>query len=227
MACSPSPPVPVPPVRPYRSAKRERQARETRLAILAAATEMFRTRGYAGTTIAAVAAAAGVAIPTVEAAFGTKADLLKQSIDVAIAGDDDPVPVLQRPWAAKAQAGEGAADFLEDVAEALVEAQQRAGPLVLVAFEAARADPRLEPLAVQLKSQRAVTAGWIADGVAARAPLRPGMDRDEAVDVVWLLMDPALFRSLTEDRGWSFERYGEWFAASARELLTAERDGRG
>ncbi|MGH9120496.1 MAG: TetR/AcrR family transcriptional regulator, partial [Acidimicrobiales bacterium] len=158
----------TPTARAYRSPKRERQAGETRRAILSAATEMFRGRGYAGTTIAAVAGAAGVSVPTVEAAFGTKAELLKTAIDVAIAGDDEPVPVLERPWAAKAQGSEEAANFLQIVAEVLVETQQRAGPLVLVAFEAARSDPRLEPLAAQLKAQRAITAGWIAEGVAAR-----------------------------------------------------------
>ena len=59
--------------RNYRSARRQQQAAQTRARICAAATGQFLAAGYAGTTVKAVAAAAGVSVPTVEAAFGTKA----------------------------------------------------------------------------------------------------------------------------------------------------------
>src|SRR5437016_2610782 len=78
----------------YRSPRREQQARATRARIIAAAARRFLACGYAGTTMRAVAADAGVALPTVELVFGTKAKLLKAVIDVAIAGDDEPVPTL-------------------------------------------------------------------------------------------------------------------------------------
>jgi AcrR family transcriptional regulator len=207
--------------RPYRSPKRQEQARQTRRQILAAATEQFRKLGYAGTTMGAIAAAAGVSVPTVELAFGTKAALLKAAIDVAIAGDDEPVPVLDRPWARRAQAATTPQEFLVAATEVLVAAAQRSDALVLVAFEAARGDERLAPLAARLKAQRAVTAAWIVDGLAARAPLRDTVDRAEAIDVVWMLMDPALFDRLTTDRGWTPQRYGAWFADSALRLLVA------
>ena len=88
--------------RKYRSPLRQAQARRTQARILEAATQAFRTHGYTGTTVAAVAEAAGVSVAAVELAFPTKPDLLKAAIDVAIAGDDEPIPVLQRPWAASA-----------------------------------------------------------------------------------------------------------------------------
>jgi AcrR family transcriptional regulator len=205
-------------VRPYRSAKRQEQARRTRRQILASAAEQFRALGYAGATMSAIAAAAGVSLPTVELAFSTKASLLKEVIDVAIAGDDEPIPVLERPWAARIQTTTTPQQFLAQVADVLVAAAARADSLILAAFEAARSDDRLAPLAAQLKAQRAVTAGWIVDGLAARSPLRT--DRAQAVDTIWLLMEPALFDRLTTDRGWSPQRYGGWFADSALRLLT-------
>ena len=149
--------------RRYRSPKRQDQARRTQRRILAAATERFRSLGYASTTIGAVATAAAVSVPTVALAFGTKAALLTAAIDVAIAGDDEPVPVLERPWAARARATTTPEAFLAVVAQVLARAAQRADALVLVALEAARGDRRLAPLATQLKTQRAVTAGWIVD----------------------------------------------------------------
>jgi AcrR family transcriptional regulator len=206
--------------RPYRSPVRQAQARRTRARILEAATRAFCGRGYAGTTVPAVAAAAGVSVAAVELAFPTKPDLLKAAIDVAIAGDDEPVPVLDRPWAATARAAPDATAFLEAVTDVLVPAAARSGALVLAALEAARGDDRLDQLAAQLRAQRTVTASWIVDGLGERAPLRPGLDRPEAVDIAWLLMDPAVFDRLTTARGWTPERFGRFFGDSLLSLLT-------
>jgi AcrR family transcriptional regulator len=205
--------------RPYRSPVRRAQARRTRARILEAATGAFCAHGYAGTTVAAVAAAAGVSVAAVELAYPTKPDLLKAAIDVAIAGDDEAVPVLERPWAATAGAAPDATAFLEAVIAVLVPAAVRSDALVLAALEAARGDDRLAPLAVQLRAQRAVTAGWIVDGLRQRAPLRRDLDRSEAVDIVWLLMDPAVFDRLTIGRGWPPDRFGRFFGESLLRLL--------
>jgi len=178
--------------------------------------------------MAAVAAAAGVSVPAIEQAFGTKANLLKAAIDVAIAGDDEPVPVLQRPAAMTAALAPSAEAFLAAVSAGVADAAERAAGLVHVALKAAAGDPRLRPLAGQLRDNRAATAGWIVDGLAARAPLRPGIDRSCAVDVAWLLMDPAVFTRLRIDRGWSRHRFQQWFADSTARLLTdrPKRSGR-
>lgn len=212
------------PTRSYHSPRRREHARRTRERILTAATQLFCAEGYAATTMAAIAAGAGVSVPAVELAFRTKAGVLKAAIDVAIAGDDEPVPVLERPWATQASAAVTAAEFLGVVATVLVEAAQRADALVLTAFEAARGDHRLAPLADQLKHQRAKIAAWIVDGVVARAALRPRIDRAQAIDVVWLLMEPAVFDRLTTDRGWTPQQFGEWFAESTLRLLASRPD---
>jgi AcrR family transcriptional regulator len=206
--------------RPYRSPLRRAKAHRTRALILEAATQLFRTQGYAGTTVAAVAAAAEVSVAAVELAFSTKPDLLKAAIDVAIAGDDEPMPVLERPWAASARAAPGATAFVDAVATILVPAAERSDALVLAALEGARSDDRLGPLAEQLSAQRAVTAGWIVDGLIEKTPLRADLDRSEAIDIVWLLMDPAVFDRLTTARGWPPDRFGRFFADGLLRLLT-------
>lgn len=104
------------PGRRYWSPRREQQARRTRARIIAAAARQFLACGYAAATMRAVAADADVALPTVELAFGTKARLLKAVIDTAIARDDEPVPMLARGWAARAQAAAGPAEFAAVVA---------------------------------------------------------------------------------------------------------------
>ncbi|MBO0836626.1 MAG: helix-turn-helix transcriptional regulator, partial [Actinobacteria bacterium] len=134
MACVSAPP------RRYKSAIRDDQARRTRRRVLDAATEVFVRRGYAGATIRAVATGAGVSVPTVEALFGTKVRLLKAAIDVAIAGDDEPVPVLDRPKALAASKAASLGDFLLSVAEVVAAAQQRSAGLVLAVFEGSSLD---------------------------------------------------------------------------------------
>lgn len=205
--------------RSYRSPRREEQAKRTRRKVLDAARKEFLASGWAATTMRSIAAGASVSLPTVEAAFGTKAGLLKQVIDVAIAGDDEPVAVLDRAPIAQAASQQRVEDLLRLVATVLAEAQRRSARLVQVLSEAATVDPGLRELAADRLAQRSRTAEWIADQVIQRAALRPGLDRDAAVDTVWLLMEPVLFARLTDDRGWSDERYRDWFADSAQRLL--------
>ncbi len=104
--------------RVYRSPRRSEQARRTGERVVAAAAAEFVRVGYAATTMRSVAAAADDAVPTVERLYGSKARLLKAAIDVAIAGDHDPVAVLDRAWVADAEAAAGAAEFLAVVARA-------------------------------------------------------------------------------------------------------------
>jgi AcrR family transcriptional regulator len=208
--------------RPYRSARRAEQARLTRQRLVAAATATFLARGYAGTTMRAVAAGAGVSVATLEQQFGTKVRLLKAAIDVAIAGDDDDVPVLDRAWTDKGRAAADPGEFLAIVAEIIAPAQSRSAGLVLAVLEGAATDPALAELSAAMISQRASTAAWIIDELAGKAPLHDDLERDDAVDTLWILMDPAVFQRLVGQRGWSLERYQRWFASSAKRLLVAD-----
>jgi AcrR family transcriptional regulator len=208
--------------RGYVSAARTQQARQTRRRVIDAATRLFVAQGYASTTMRAIAAEAGVSIPTVELLFGTKAQLLHVVLDVAIAGDDEPIPVLSRAWAHDAQSTDDVVEFVSAVAKVLQEAQVRSAGVMLAAYEAAASDPDIQVLIADRQLQRERTAGWIVEGVLARASLRAGLDRAAAVDTVWMLMDPVVFSRLTRHRGWSPERYATWFADSVAQLLVGD-----
>lgn len=205
--------------RTYRSSRREAQARRTRRRILDAATTLFVARGYAGATMRSIATEAGVSVPTLELGFGTKARLLKAAIDVAIVGDDEAVPVLERGWTRSALAARTAEEFLAVVAAVIGPAQARSAGLVLAVFEGSSIDGELAQLSEQMIRQRAVTARWIVDGMTRTARLRQDLSQEGAVDTVWILMDPALFDRLTRHREWSLEQYQVWFARSALHLL--------
>jgi AcrR family transcriptional regulator len=209
---------PVP--RRYQSDRRTAQARETRRRVLASATAVFLRRGFGAATIREIAADADVSVATVESLLGTKARLLKAAIDVAITGDDEPVAVLARPWAARAMAATSAREFLSITAEVLSAAQYRSAGLILAAFEGSAKDPELAALAQEMVAQRAGTASWIVDRLDRLAALRAGLSHDEAVDTVWVLMDPAVFDRLTRLRNWPPASYERWIATALARLLT-------
>ena len=207
------------PRRTYRSPLRERQARETRRRMLVAASTEFARGGYAATPMRAIARAAHVSVATLELAFGSKPQLLQAAITFSIRGDADPTPMLQRPWARRAEEARSAAELLAISAGVLVDGQRRSAGLIVAAFEAAHQDAALSALAGRLRAQRAETATWLVDRLLARARLRPELTREQAIDTVWLLMDPHSFQSLTRDRGWTGRRYEAWFSDSVHRLL--------
>ena len=207
--------------RTYRSDRRAAQADQTRRRVLAAATGAFERQGYAATTVRAVAADAGVSVQTVEAAFGSKPRLLKACIDVAIAGDDAPVPVLERDWTGAVRAATSPAELLAAVAAVIGPAQQRSAGLVLAVFEGAACEEGLARLAAEMAAQRRGTATWVVRELRRTSRLRVG--ERESVDTLWTLMDPAVHVRLVRTLGWTRNRYERWFAASAEHLLVPDQ----
>jgi len=84
--------------RPYNSPRRREQAAATRRQILDAAQRLFERQGYAATTMAAIAAEAGVALKTVYLAFETKSGVLRALWNLLLRGDEGEAPVAERSW---------------------------------------------------------------------------------------------------------------------------------
>ena len=198
--------------RGYRSAVREESARRTRRAVTAAAAELFTGRGYAATSLADVAAAAGVARPTVFAAFGSKAGLLRQVLDEALAGDDEPVAVADRPWFRPVWEARDPGAVLSAYAAVCTLIAGRAGP----AFEAVRrgadTSPEVAELWQTLLANRRRGARMTLEHLVTTGPLRAGLSFERAVDILWLLNDPAHHAALVGSCGWPDEDYRAWLA---------------
>lgn len=203
--------------------RREESARTTRRAVLDAATELFTSRGWRATTIDEIAARAGVSRPTVFA-VGSKAQLLKQARDVAMAGDDGDLPVSQRQSAQRVLAEQDPRRCLATMAEHFTSVQERYGPLESVLRQAAGADEELAELWRTSEQQRRVGAALFVDSLASKASLAGS--RERMVDVTWLLMASDTHARLVRDRGWARRTYVSWLAATLEALLLAplERD---
>jgi AcrR family transcriptional regulator len=211
--------MPEPVKRPYNSALRDEQARATRRAIVGAAARLFVTRGYGATTIDAIAEDAGVSRKTVFTSVGGKSQALKQAIDWAIVGDDEPVALLDRPHVQAGLAEPDARRILREFAHDVRGIGSRIAPLVAVAGAAAGTDQDIMALVEEGRSQRLVGMRRLAQVLADRNALRPDLSVLEAADVLWLLNDPAVYHRLVLEQGWDPDRYETWLADTLIGLL--------
>ena len=196
--------------RTYRSPRREEAARQTRAAVLAAAAELFVAQGYGATSVDQVAERAGVSKPTVFTAVGNKATLLKVVRDVALAGDDEPVPVMQRPAYVALLAEPDPYRTVRLVARNSTPLLSRYAALDEVLHGAADSDPDLRELWAASEAQRMRAARIYVENLAGKGPLRPGLDPDAAVDLMWLALAPNNYFRLVLTRGWSDDRFEQW-----------------
>ncbi len=206
--------------RRYDSSRRQEQARENRRAVLEAARRMFLQRGYAATTMGAIAAEARVSVETVYKAFGNKAGLVKAVVDVAIVGDDEPLPMLQRERVRRMEVEPDPRRKLAMYGEHLAESAPRRVPVELIVRAAAASDPGAARVWEKLETERLTGMGFFARHLHEGGHLRPDVSVDEARDVLWTCNSAEVYDLLVLRRGWSPDRYGRWVAdALAAALL--------
>ncbi|SNQ45541.1 putative TetR-family transcriptional regulator [Frankia canadensis] len=209
--------------RGYDNRGRAEQARRTRARIVDATRDQLLAQGYRATTMAGVARAAGVSTETVYKAFGTKSALVKATYDVALVGDDEPVPLAARPQMRALLADPDPASKLRRYAAVARTLADRIGPLSSVLLAGARGggDPDLEALAATIDEERLRGATALVTHLAATGGLRAGLDADQARDTVWTLISPDVHRLLVADRGWSPDDYERWLADTLVAALIA------
>lgn len=196
--------------RPYESPRRQEQARQTRLQVLRSAQELFLGRGYAQTTMPAVAADAGVSVETVYKAFGNKPGLVKAVFDVAIAGDDQPIPLEQRAVIQRIIAEPDPAKKLASYGHHVGKVVSRTGRILLVVREAAATDEGAATVWESLQAERLSGMTSFVTHLDEGGHLRAGVSRDEARDVLWTHNSVELWDLLVEQRHWSNRRFGRW-----------------
>lgn len=207
--------------RRYVSPRRQQTAAQTRQAILAAARALFVHQGYVATTIEQIADRAGVSKPTVFASVGNKRAIIKQLRDLAIVGDEEPVALAQRPWFTEALDEPDPRRSLRLHARNIARLHQRAADLAEVLRSGAGADPELRELWQTAEHERRVDAGTIIDALLGKGPLRAGLDRESAVDILWILASADNFQRLVRARAWSLQRYEHWLAQTFVDQLLA------
>lgn len=203
---------PVKPSRNYDSTRRREHAADTRRQMLISAQTLFLARGFAATTMADVAHAAGASVQNVYKVFGNKVGLAKAVFDTAIAGDDEPVPMIERPSLMAVRAEPDPGRKLQRYGEHLAEVAPRHVPFQLVILDAAANDPEAANLWQQLQAERLRGMTMFANALATEGHLRAGVTAEDARDVLWTYNSAEVYRLLVIERRWSPQRYGTWIA---------------
>lgn len=205
--------------RSYDSTRRREQAAETQRQILRAAQRLFERDGYATTTVAAIASEAGVATKTVYLAFESKSGILRQLWHLLLRGDPADVPVGEGEWYRETLAEPDPETRIARVAVRSREVKERAADLMEVIRTAAPADPDIAILWDRIQTNFRDLLRPIVESLRSDGVLRPGLDVDEATDVLWALVHPDIWQLLVNQRGWSIDRYEQWCLDAVRAQL--------
>ena len=190
------------------------RTRLARRAVVRAARALFLERGYAATTVEAISSTADVPSATVYRLFSSKLGILKALLDVSIAGDDDAVPVQERPRARALLADPDPGSLLSGFAGVTAGIMSRAEPVYRILASAAGSDPGAAALLAEQARQRDQGQELIARSLARSGALRQGLRERDAADIIHALMSPEVYRLLVGDRGWEPGRYRQWLAGT-------------
>ena len=192
--------------RPYDSSARRLAAEKRRAQVLEAAAARFGSAGYAATTVAAVAADAGVSAEMVYKAFGGKPGLVRALWVKALEGDG-PVPAEER---SDSLTGSRADPYvvIAGWARLSMEVAPLVSPVALLVREAAASDPAAAQLRDELDQRRLERMRHNASAVQDH--LRPGLGVTAAGDVLFAFTAPELFELLVIRQGWSLAAYADF-----------------
>jgi AcrR family transcriptional regulator len=210
--------------RPYDSSRRRAQAAATRRDILAAAQRLFEQQGYPATTMAAIAAEAGVALKTVYLAFETKSGVLRALWNLLLRGDEGDTPVAERGWYREVLEEPDPQRQLRLNARNSRAAKTRIAGVLKVIRNAAPVDRDIEDLWQRIQTEFHANQRAIVERLAQRKALRRSLGVGRATDILWTLNHPDVWQLLVGERGWTPEEYEQWLCDTACSQLL---EGRG
>ena len=205
---------------------RRARARATQWRIVKAAFPLFCERGYTGTTMADIAQAAGVAVQTVYFTFHTKAAVLSRAYDFAVMGVEDGLAPWEQDWYREMVAEPDPVVALGLLVSGVGDITRRLTPLYVVASGSAASDPEVAEVVDRHERWRVDGYRAMVEVLGAKAPLRAGVTRARATDLLLLYAGMDVYHALVEVSGWSHEDLLAWTQATlAYELFGIERVG--
>lgn len=198
--------------RPYRSPARQQGAADTRQRITAAASELFAEHGFAGTTVANIAARAEVAAPTIYATFGSKGAIVRALLaqmeqDADSAGWTRRITLEKDPHAKLAVFAQWTTALLSS------------SKTVIAAARGAAADPAIIELRDEGDRHRRQGLAAVIAALAQVKALPPGLSQEHALDRAWMLTGVELYLAATEGCHWSDKQYEQWLTALLQQQL--------
>jgi AcrR family transcriptional regulator len=195
------------------------RTRRTRAAVVDAARVLFLERGYTATTIEAISELSDTPQATVYRLFSSKVGILKAMLDISIGGDDQAVPMADRPQVRALLSDADPHNRLTGFAALLRELMARTAPVHRILADAARSDEAAASLLTEIAQQRQAGQHHIARSLARSKSLRPGLKERDAADIIHALASPEVYGLLVLDRGWSGDRYERWLTSILTDQL--------
>jgi AcrR family transcriptional regulator len=205
--------------RPYRSQLRAEQAQRTRTRITEAARALFLERGFAATTIAAVAQQAGVAPETVYAIYRSKSGLLEGVVRSAVFREGEPMEVLEAGWVQELLGLPDLPAQIASLARHTAQTVALTSPIYATLAGAGTGASEIGELQRKFREIRFNSQAAVIAAIATGETVRPGLTVDEAADTFSALASPELHHILTTDRGWSQARYARWLEQTTKTAL--------
>ena len=196
--------------RSYDSSSRRRQAQRNYDAVLESGKRRFLTDGYAATTIASVAADAGVSVETVYKAFGSKSGLVAAIWERGLAGRGQ-VPAPERSDRMQASVSDPR-EVIRNWGQLTTEVAPEVAPILLLVRSAAASDAEMARLLAQTDHQR--LQRMRRNARVLEGHLRSGVTPALAAEIMWTYSSPDLYDLLVDRRGWSIRRYGQFVTDS-------------
>lgn len=187
---------------------REAQAALTRTQIVDAASRLFLAGGFVRTSIASIAAEAGVSVQTIYNAVGNKAALLSAVLDAAASGPEAPTPVPDF-MANRVREAADAAAVTAVLADWFVEVNARTAGIWSVIHQAAAVDVEAASVQRVRNEQRLHNYRLAAVELRSRGALA-GVSDEEGAAMIWTIGHPESYRTLVEQLGWSTQSYRAW-----------------
>ena len=197
------------------------RTRLARAAIVDAARTLFLERGYGATTIDAISALSDVPPATVYRLLSSKRGILKALLDVSIAGNDEAIPMADRPPVRSLLADPDPRNMVAGFVGIAAQVNVRTAAIYRILVSAAASDPDAAMLLDELTRQRQQGQGRVARALARARALRPTLRERDAGDIIHALVSPEVYGLLVVDRGWPRERYETWLTETLVDQLLA------
>jgi AcrR family transcriptional regulator len=205
--------------RRYDGSGRQTQALARRAAVVWAARELFERDGFRATTISAVAEAAGVSTVSVYKGFGSKAALAKAAFDTALAGDDEPVAIADRPAVTRLYDEPDVQGKIALFVEGLSHRLARSAKVQILIRDGRHVDDSLAPVWAALNQEGLTGMSRLGEHLLDTGQLREDIDLAEVRDVLWNYLAINNYERLVLHRGWTLPRYQDWLTRAISSAL--------
>jgi AcrR family transcriptional regulator len=192
--------------------------------MIEAAYRLFAERGYASTTMADIAAEAGVAVQTTYFTFHTKFAVFREAFDFAVVGSDVIVEPTSQPWFDAVRDAPDLRSALHAFVVGFTQIARRVSPIAEAVWGMGNDS---EAVAFYRDRERLRHDGYAGtlEILATKRDLRPGLDRKAAVDIFFALLSPEFYKAVVTGRGWSEEAWEAWITQTLEEALFGSSEG--